>query len=102
MARHRPAALPAGPGPERVHSPGRIVRPTALRNAAIAHNGRLADNRRPFFRRAPARTAAGRRSVSDFFNRLPDFIGNHPFLSFGFVGVAIALVVNEVARLTRG
>ncbi|MBN8481696.1 MAG: rhodanese-like domain-containing protein [Xanthomonadales bacterium] len=40
--------------------------------------------------------------MSDFFNRLPDFIGNHPFLSFGFVGVAIALVVNEVARLTRG
>ncbi len=72
------------------------------RNAAIARNGQLADNRRPFFQRAPARPAAGRRSVSEFFSRLPDFISNHPFLSFGFIGVAIALVVNEVTRLTRG
>ena len=40
--------------------------------------------------------------MSDFFSRLPDFIGNHPFLSFGFIGVVIALVVNEVTRLTRG
>ncbi len=40
--------------------------------------------------------------MSEFFSRLPDFISNHPFLSFGFIGVAIALVVNEVTRLTRG
>ncbi len=40
--------------------------------------------------------------MSEFLSRLPDFISNHPFLSFGFIGVAIALVVNEVTRLTRG
>ena len=40
--------------------------------------------------------------MSEFFTRLPEFIGNHPILSFGFIGVAIALVANEVTRLTRG
>ncbi len=40
--------------------------------------------------------------MSDFLTRLPEFISNHPFLSFGFAGVAIALVANEVAHATRG
>jgi rhodanese-related sulfurtransferase len=40
--------------------------------------------------------------VSEILHRLPDFISNHPFLSFGFIGVAAALIANEVARLTRG
>lgn len=40
--------------------------------------------------------------MSEFLHRLPEFVGNHPFLSFGFVGVAAALVASEFARLTRG
>ena len=40
--------------------------------------------------------------VSEIFQRLPEFIGNHPFLSFGFIGVLAALVATEFGRLTRG
>jgi rhodanese-related sulfurtransferase len=40
--------------------------------------------------------------VSEILQRLPEFIGNHPFLSFGFIGVLIAVIANEVTRLTRG
>lgn len=40
--------------------------------------------------------------MSEFFSRLPDFISNHPILSFGFIGVLVALVANEVSRFTRG
>ncbi|MFA5683830.1 MAG: rhodanese-like domain-containing protein [Lysobacteraceae bacterium] len=37
-----------------------------------------------------------------FFERLPEFIANHPILSLAFVGIAVALVFNEVSRFTRG
>jgi rhodanese-related sulfurtransferase len=37
-----------------------------------------------------------------FFERLPEFIGAHPLLSLAFVGIAIALVMNEFSRFTRG
>ena len=37
-----------------------------------------------------------------FFERLPEFIGNHPILSLAFVGVAFALIANEIAHLRRG
>ncbi|HET6604498.1 MAG TPA: rhodanese-like domain-containing protein [Xanthomonadaceae bacterium] len=37
-----------------------------------------------------------------FFERLPEFIGNHPILSLAFVAIGIALVVNELTRFTRG
>jgi rhodanese-related sulfurtransferase len=40
--------------------------------------------------------------VSEFLHRLPEFIGNHPFLSFGFIGVLAAMIATEVGRLTRG
>ncbi len=40
--------------------------------------------------------------MSDFLTRLPEFISNHPFLSFGLIGVTIALIANEVAGFTRG
>jgi rhodanese-related sulfurtransferase len=40
--------------------------------------------------------------VSEILHRLPEFIGNHPFLSFGFIGVLVAMVGLEVNRLTRG
>lgn len=39
--------------------------------------------------------------MSEFLHRLPEFLGNHPFLSLGFLGVLIALVANEAQRLTR-
>jgi rhodanese-related sulfurtransferase len=39
--------------------------------------------------------------MSDFLHRLPEFLGNHPFLSLGFLGVTIALVANEAQRLMR-
>ncbi|MFC4818903.1 rhodanese-like domain-containing protein [Dokdonella ginsengisoli] len=39
--------------------------------------------------------------MSDFLHRLPEFLGNHPFLSLGFLGVLIALVANEAQRLMR-
>lgn len=34
--------------------------------------------------------------------RLPEFIGNHPFLSFAFVGLLAALIYTEVKRRFRG
>lgn len=37
-----------------------------------------------------------------FFERLPEFIGNHPLLSLAFVGIGVALIMNEFARFTRG
>jgi rhodanese-related sulfurtransferase len=40
--------------------------------------------------------------VSQFFERLPDFIGAHPILSMAFVGLSVAIVLNEVSRLRRG
>lgn len=40
--------------------------------------------------------------MSDFLTRLPEFVSNHPFLSFGFIGVTAALVASEFARATRG
>lgn len=39
--------------------------------------------------------------MSDFLHRLPEFLGHHPFLSLGFLGVLIALVANEAQRLMR-
>jgi rhodanese-related sulfurtransferase len=37
-----------------------------------------------------------------FFERLPEFIANHPILSMAFVGLTVAIVANEISRLTRG
>jgi rhodanese-related sulfurtransferase len=37
-----------------------------------------------------------------FPEQLPEFIGNHPILVMAFVGIGIALVVNEMQRFTRG
>jgi rhodanese-related sulfurtransferase len=37
-----------------------------------------------------------------FLERLPEFIGNHPLLSLAFAGIAVALLVNELTRFTRG
>ena len=36
------------------------------------------------------------------FQQLQVFIGNHLMLALGFVGVTIALIVNEMSRFTRG
>jgi rhodanese-related sulfurtransferase len=40
--------------------------------------------------------------MSDFLQRLPEFLGNHIYLTLGFIGVLIALLVTETQRLTRG
>lgn len=40
--------------------------------------------------------------MSEIFARLPEFIGNHPVLSFGFVGTLLALAWLEFSKLTRG
>ena len=40
--------------------------------------------------------------MSEFFTRLPEFIGHHPFLALGFVGVLLALGYLEFSKLTRG
>ena len=40
--------------------------------------------------------------MSDFVHRLPDFLGNHLYLTLGFIGVLIALLVTEAQRFTRG
>ena len=40
--------------------------------------------------------------MSDFLQRLPEFLGNHISLTLGFIGVLIALLVTETQRLTRG
>ncbi len=39
--------------------------------------------------------------MSEFLHRLPEFLGNHPFLSLGFLGVLVALAAAEAQRLTR-
>jgi len=40
--------------------------------------------------------------MSDFIHRLPEFLGNHLYLTLGFIGVLLALVVSEAQRFTRG
>jgi rhodanese-related sulfurtransferase len=40
--------------------------------------------------------------MSDFLHRLPDFLGSHLYLTLGFIGVLLALVVTELQRFTRG
>lgn len=40
--------------------------------------------------------------MSDFLQRLPEFLGNHLYLTLGFIGVLVALLVTEVQRFTRG
>lgn len=40
--------------------------------------------------------------MSQFLERLPEFIGNHPVLSMAFVGLTAAIVINEISRLRRG
>ena len=40
--------------------------------------------------------------MSDFIHRLPEFLGNHLYLTLGFVGVLIALVMTELSQFTRG
>jgi rhodanese-related sulfurtransferase len=40
--------------------------------------------------------------MSDFMQRLPEFLGNHLYLTLGFIGVLLALVVSEAQRFTRG
>jgi rhodanese-related sulfurtransferase len=40
--------------------------------------------------------------MSDFVHRLPEFLGNHLYLTLGFIGVLLALLTTEVQRFTRG
>ena len=40
--------------------------------------------------------------MTEFLARLPEFIGNHPFLVLGFIGVLLALGYLEFSKLTRG
>lgn len=40
--------------------------------------------------------------MSDFLHRLPEFMGNHLFLSLGFVAVLVALAWLESQRFMRG
>jgi len=40
--------------------------------------------------------------MSDFIHRLPDFLGNHLYLTLGFIAVLIALLVTELQQFTRG
>src|SRR4029078_4267225 len=40
--------------------------------------------------------------MSDFIHRLREFLGNHLYLTLGFIGVLLALVVSEAQRFTRG
>jgi rhodanese-related sulfurtransferase len=40
--------------------------------------------------------------MPDFLHRLPEFLGNHLYLTLGFVGVLIALAMTELQRFTRG
>jgi rhodanese-related sulfurtransferase len=40
--------------------------------------------------------------VTEFLERLPEFIGAHPILSMAFVGLTAAIVINEISRLRRG
>jgi len=40
--------------------------------------------------------------MSDILHRLPEFLGNHFYLSLALVGVLVALAVTEAQRFTRG
>lgn len=40
--------------------------------------------------------------MSDILHRLPEFLGNHIYLTLAFVGVLVALVVTEAQRFMRG
>ena len=40
--------------------------------------------------------------MSDVLHRLPDFLGNHFYLTLAFVGVLVALAVSEAQRFMRG
>lgn len=40
--------------------------------------------------------------MSDFLHRLPEFLGNHFYLTLAFVGVLVALLVSEAQRFMRG
>jgi len=40
--------------------------------------------------------------MSDILHRLPEFLGNHFYLTIGFVGVLVALLVTEAQRFMRG
>jgi rhodanese-related sulfurtransferase len=40
--------------------------------------------------------------MSDILQRLPEFLGNHFYLTLGFIGVLVALLVSEAQRFTRG
>ena len=49
-----------------------------------------------------ARAAQPSFPMSDFIHRLPEFLGNHLYLTLGFIAVLIALLVTEMQRFTRG
>ena len=40
--------------------------------------------------------------MSEFLHRLPEFLGNHPYLTMIFFGVLIAVIANESTRWFRG
>jgi rhodanese-related sulfurtransferase len=40
--------------------------------------------------------------MSDFIHRLPEFLGNHLYLTLGFIGVLVALLMTELQQFTRG
>jgi rhodanese-related sulfurtransferase len=40
--------------------------------------------------------------MSDILHRLPEFLGNHLYLTLGFIGVLVALAATEAQRFTRG
>ncbi|RYD15948.1 MAG: rhodanese-like domain-containing protein [Lysobacteraceae bacterium] len=40
--------------------------------------------------------------MSEFLQRLPEFLGNHLVLTLALIGVVIALIVTEAQRFTRG
>lgn len=40
--------------------------------------------------------------MSDFVHRLPEFLGNHLYLTFGFFAVLMALLMTELQQFTRG
>ncbi|HEY0178275.1 MAG TPA: rhodanese-like domain-containing protein, partial [Dokdonella sp.] len=40
--------------------------------------------------------------MSDVLHRLPEFLGNHFYLTLGFFAVLVALLVTEAQRFTRG
>jgi len=40
--------------------------------------------------------------MSEILQRLPEFVGNHLYLSMAFVGLLVAAIASEVSRLLRG